>query len=639
MREFKYVITDPEGIHARPAGLLVKATKDFACDIKIAKDGKAMNCKAIFGIMGLGVKKGNEVTLTFDGEDEDKAYETVSRFMQENLMKVYEGKSVFNGIAIGKIKLYLKGEQQVKRHKVTDVKAELLRYEEARNKSMMELKGLYEKALKEVGEANAAIFEVHQMMLEDEDYNESVRNIIESQGVNAEYAVAATGDNFSKMFSSMEDEYMKERAADVKDISERVISVLNGKSSGNDTGDEASIIVADDLAPSETVQLDKDKVLSFVTVHGSLNSHTAILARTMAIPALVNTPLPLDEEIDGVMAVVDGTKGVIYIDPDCETLELMKKRKAEEDEKRVLLQTLKGKDNITVDGQKIMLYANIGNIKDLAKVIQNDAGGIGLFRSEFIYLESKDFPTEEEQFMIYRQVAETMAGKKVIIRTLDIGADKQCDYFNMAHEDNPAMGCRAIRICLTRPEIFKTQLRALYRASAYGNIAIMYPMIISVWEVKRIKEIAEEVRKELDEQGILYGNPEQGIMIETPAAVMISDELAKEVDFFSIGTNDLTQYTLAIDRQNTELDMFYDSHHPAVLKMISMVIDNAHKAGIWAGICGELGADQSLTKEFLAMGVDELSVSPGSVLPIRKIVIETNVKDYKAKKNADKTKT
>lgn len=554
-------------------------------------------------------------------------------------MKVYEGKSVFNGIAIGKIKLYLKGEQQVKRHKVTDVKAELLRYEEARNKSMMELKGLYEKALKEVGEANAAIFEVHQMMLEDEDYNESVRNIIESQGVNAEYAVAATGDNFSKMFSSMEDEYMKERAADVKDISERVISVLNGKSSGNDTGDEASIIVADDLAPSETVQLDKDKVLSFVTVHGSLNSHTAILARTMAIPALVNTPLPLDEEIDGVMAVVDGTKGVIYIDPDCETLELMKKRKAEEDEKRVLLQTLKGKDNITVDGQKIMLYANIGNIKDLAKVIQNDAGGIGLFRSEFIYLESKDFPTEEEQFTIYRQVAETMAGKKVIIRTLDIGADKQCDYFNMAHEDNPAMGCRAIRICLTRPEIFKTQLRALYRASAYGNIAIMYPMIISVWEVKRIKEIAEEVRKELDEQGILYGNPEQGIMIETPAAVMISDELAKEVDFFSIGTNDLTQYTLAIDRQNTELDMFYDSHHPAVLKMISMVIDNAHKAGIWAGICGELGADQSLTKEFLAMGVDELSVSPGSVLPIRKIVIETNVKDYKAKKNADKTKT
>lgn len=546
-------------------------------------------------------------------------------------MKVYEGKSVFNGIAIGKIKLYLKGEQQVKRHKVTDVKAELLRYEEARNKSMTELKGLYEKALKEVGEANAAIFEVHQMMLEDEDYNESVRNIIESQGVNAEYAVAATGDNFSKMFSSMEDEYMKERAADVKDISERVISVLNGKSSGNDTGDEASIIVADDLAPSETVQLDKDKVLSFVTVHGSLNSHTAILARTMAIPALVNTPLPLDEEIDGVMAVVDGTKGVIYIDPDCETLELMKKRKAEEDEKRVLLQTLKGKDNITADGQKIMLYANIGNIKDLAKVIQNDAGGIGLFRSEFIYLESKDFPTEEEQFMIYRQVAETMAGKKVIIRTLDIGADKQCDYFNMAHEDNPAMGCRAIRICLTRPEIFKTQLRALYRASAYGNIAIMYPMITSVWEVKRIKEIADEVRKELDEQGILYGNPEQGIMIETPAAVMISDELAKEVDFFSIGTNDLTQYTLAVDRQNGKVSKMFDTHNKSVLRMIKKVTENAHKNGVTVGICGESAADESLIETYLAIGIDELSMSTPFLLKVKKKILEIKISNIKNK--------
>ena len=542
-------------------------------------------------------------------------------------MKVYEGKSVFNGIAIGKIKLYLKGEQQVKRHKVTDVKAELLRYEEARNKSMTELKGLYEKALKEVGEANAAIFEVHQMMLEDEDYNESVRNIIESQGVNAEYAVAATGDNFSKMFSSMEDEYMKERAADVKDISERVISVLNGKSSGNDTGDEASIIVADDLAPSETVQLDKDKVLSFVTVHGSLNSHTAILARTMAIPALVNTPLPLDEEIDGVMAVVDGTKGVIYIDPDCETLELMKKRKAEEDEKRVLLQTLKGKDNITVDGQKIMLYANIGNIKDLAKVIQNDAGGIGLFRSEFIYLESKDFPTEEEQFMIYRQVAETMAGKKVIIRTLDIGADKQCDYFNMAHEDNPAMGCRAIRICLTRPEIFKTQLRALLRAAVYGNLSIMYPMITSTEEVKRIYEIVAEVEEELKAQEIQYKIPEQGIMIETPAAAIISDRLAEMVDFFSIGTNDLTQYTLAIDRQNEKLDEFYNPHHEALLRMIQMVVDNAHKCGKWAGICGELGADVTLTEQFVRMGLDELSVAPSMVLKLRKIVREMKVEE------------
>ncbi len=547
-------------------------------------------------------------------------------------MKVYEGKSVYGGIAIGRIKLFLKGEQQVKRYRVQDTAAEIARYEEAKQKSIEQLAGLYDKALKEVGEANAAIFEVHQMMLEDDDYNDSVKNIITSQGVNAEYAVAATGDNFSKMFASMDDDYMKERAADVKDISERIINVLGGRADTGINGDEPVIIVADDLAPSETVQLDKDKVLAFVTVHGSLNSHTAILARTMAIPALVNTPVELLPELDGCMAVVDGTKGALYIEPGEAMLKMMQENKLKEEEKKQLLLELKGRENITVDGQKIMLYANIGNIKDLAKVIQNDAGGIGLFRSEFIYLESKDFPTEEEQFMIYKQVAETMAGKRVIIRTLDIGADKQCDYFNLKHEDNPAMGCRAIRICLTRPEIFKVQLRALFRASAYGNIAIMYPMITSLWEVERIGEIVDEVKKELDEQGINYGNPEQGIMIETPAAVMMSEELASKVDFFSIGTNDLTQYTLAIDRQNTELDMFYDAHHPAVLKMISMVVENAHKAGIWAGICGELGADQSLTREFLAMGVDELSVSPGSVLPIRKIVLETNVGEDKAGK-------
>lgn len=547
-------------------------------------------------------------------------------------MKVYEGKSVYGGIAIGRIKLFLKGEQQVKRYRVQDTAAEIARYEEAKQKSIEQLAGLYDKALKEVGEANAAIFEVHQMMLEDDDYNDSVKNIITSQGVNAEYAVAATGDNFSKMFASMDDDYMKERAADVKDISERIINVLGGRADTGINGDEPVIIVADDLAPSETVQLDKDKVLAFVTVHGSLNSHTAILARTMAIPALVNTPVELLPELDGCMAIVDGTKGALYLEPGEAMLKMMQENKLKEEEKKQLLLELKGRENITVDGQKIMLYANIGNIKDLAKVIQNDAGGIGLFRSEFIYLESKDFPTEEEQFMIYKQVAETMAGKRVIIRTLDIGADKQCDYFNLKHEDNPAMGCRAIRICLTRPEIFKVQLRALFRASAYGNIAIMYPMITSLWEVERIGEIVDEVKKELDEQGINYGNPEQGIMIETPAAVMMSEELASKVDFFSIGTNDLTQYTLAIDRQNTELDMFYDAHHPAVLKMISMVVENAHKAGIWAGICGELGADQSLTREFLAMGVDELSVSPGSVLPIRKIVLETNVGEYKAGK-------
>lgn len=545
-------------------------------------------------------------------------------------MERYNGKSVFGGIAIGRISVYKKGEQQVKRNRITDVDAELSRFEDAKKTAIEQLQGLYDKALKEVGEANAAIFEVHQMMLDDGDYNESIANIIKSQEVNAEYAVASTGDNFSQMFAAMEDDYMRARAADIKDISERIISILSGKGDNAIGADEPAIIVADDLAPSETVQLDKDMVLSFVTVHGSLNSHTAILARTMAIPALVGTPLPLDESVDGKLGVIDGGAGVIYVDPDEKTLEAMKRKQQEELQKKELLQSLKGKENITLDGQKMMLYANIGNIKDLATVLQNDAGGIGLFRSEFIYLESEDYPTEEEQFLIYKQVAETMAGRRVIIRTLDIGADKQCDYFEMEHEENPAMGCRAIRICLTRPEIFKTQLRALFRASAYGNIAIMYPMITSVKEVQKIKEIVAEVKTEMDAAGIPYGNPEQGIMIETPAAVIVGDELAKEVDFFSIGTNDLTQYTLAIDRQNTKLDEFYDSHHPAILRMISMVVESAHKAGIWAGICGELGADQTLTKEFLAMGVDELSVSPGSILPIRKIIMETDVAKYKA---------
>ena len=547
-------------------------------------------------------------------------------------MKAYSGKSVFGGIAIGKIRVYKKEEQQVKRVKITDVDAELSRYEEAKGKAIAQLQGLYDKALKEVGEANAAIFEVHQMMLEDDDYNESVENIVRSQEVNVEYAVAATGDNFSQMFASMDDDYMRERAADIKDISERLLTILNGTASGSVDAEEPAIIVADDLAPSETVQMDKDKVLSFVTVHGSLNSHTAILARTMAIPALVSTEMQLDDTADGKLGIVDGANGVFYVDPDEETLTQMQQKQKEEAEKKELLLALKGKENVTLDGQKVMLYANIGNIKDLATVRQNDAGGIGLFRSEFIYLEKDHYPTEEEQFQIYKQVAETMAGKRVIIRTLDIGADKQCDYFDMEHEENPALGYRAIRICLTRPEVFKTQLRALMRASAFGKIAIMYPMITSISEVRRIKEIVAEVKKELDEQGTPYGEPEQGIMIETPAAVMISDMLAKEVDFFSVGTNDLTQYTLAIDRQNTKLDEFYDAHHPAVLRMIAMVVENAHKAGIWAGICGELGADQTLTREFLAMGVDELSVSPGSILPIRKIVLETNVEEYRAGK-------
>lgn len=538
-------------------------------------------------------------------------------------MEQYQGKSVFGGVAIGRIHVFSKGQQQVKRIKVQDTEAEKKRYREAVQTAITELQGLYDKALKEVGEANAAIFEMHQMMLEDEDFTESVENIIDSQSVNAEYAVASTGDNFAQMFASMDDEYMRGRAADVKDISERLVSVLNGASRQQMDADEPVIVMAVDLAPSETVQMDKDKVLSFVTTQGSVNSHTAILARTMSIPALIGVDMPLDAELEGKFAIVDGDNGTVYIDPSEDVLAQMQEKKEQAEEKKQLLQQLKGKETITKDGKKIKLYANIGNSKDLAMVLQNDAEGIGLFRSEFLYLEKEDYPTENEQFMVYKMVAETMAGKQVIIRTLDIGADKQCDYFNMDPEDNPALGYRAIRICLTRPEVFKTQLRALYRASAFGNISIMYPMITSVWEVKQIKKIVEEVKAELRSQNIEFGEVAQGIMIETPAAVMISRELAKEVDFFSIGTNDLTQYTLAIDRQNPKLDDFYDAHHPAVLEMIRMVAQNAHAEGIWAGICGELGADLELTEQFLQMGIDELSVSPGRILPIRKIVRES----------------
>lgn len=538
-------------------------------------------------------------------------------------MEQYQGKSVFGGVAIGRIHVFSKGQQQVKRIKVQDTEAEKKRYREAVQTAITELQGLYDKALKEVGEANAAIFEMHQMMLEDEDFTESVENIIDSQSVNAEYAVASTGDNFAQMFASMDDEYMRGRAADVKDISERLVSVLNGASRQKMDADEPVIVMAVDLAPSETVQMDKDKVLSFVTTQGSVNSHTAILARTMSIPALIGVDMPLDAELEGKFAIVDGDNGTVYIDPSEDVLAQMQEKKEQAEEKKQLLQQLKGKETITKDGKKIKLYANIGNSKDLAMVLQNDAEGIGLFRSEFLYLEKEDYPTENEQFMVYKMVAETMAGKQVIIRTLDIGADKQCDYFNMDPEDNPALGYRAIRICLTRPEVFKTQLRALYRASAFGNISIMYPMITSVWEVKQIKKIVEEVKEELRSQNIEFGEVAQGIMIETPAAVMISRELAKEVDFFSIGTNDLTQYTLAIDRQNPKLDDFYDAHHPAVLEMIRMVAQNAHAEGIWAGICGELGADLELTEQFVQMGIDELSVSPGRILPIRKIVRES----------------
>lgn len=540
-------------------------------------------------------------------------------------MKEYKGKSVFGGIAIGRIKVYNKSEQQVKRVHIDDTEHEKKRYYAAVDKAAMQLQELYDKAVKEVGEANAAIFEMHQIMLTDDDYKESVENIIDSQHVNAEYAVAQTGDNYAAMFAAMEDEYMRGRSADVKDISERLINILSGFNASSMVSDEPVIIVAEDLAPSETVQLDKDKILSFVSVKGSVNSHTAILARTMGIPALIGTPVIPDNDIDGKMGIVDGNSGCLYVDPDNEKLGYYRKKQDEQLRQKELLQLLKGREDITIDGRKIKLYANIGNVKDVMTVKANDAAGIGLFRSEFIYLERDTFPTEEEQFNIYRTVAENMAGKPVIIRTLDIGADKQCDYFNMDKEDNPALGMRAIRICLTRTEIFKTQLRALYRASAYGNINIMYPMIANMWEIDRIKEIEKEVRDELKQQGINIGNVQTGIMIETPAAVIQSDELAEKVDFFSIGTNDLTQYTLAVDRQNPKLDSFFDPHHPAVLKMIKMVVDNAHKAGIWAGICGELGADTSLTREFLKMGVDELSVSPGRILPIRKIILDTDV--------------
>ena len=539
-------------------------------------------------------------------------------------MEKYTGKSIFKGIAIGKILFYQKGEQPVKRVKIEDTAEQIKRYEDARAKAAEQLQGLYEKALKEVGEANAAVFEVHQMMLEDDDYIDSVVNIIETQQVNAEFAVATTGDNFAKMCAEMEDDYFKARAADVKDISERMVNILSGNESGGAIGDEPVIVVAEDLAPSETVQMDKEKLLAFVTRLGSANSHTAILARTMNIPALIE--VDIKEEWNGKMAVVDGYTGTFYIDPDEETLKKMQEKKEEDIKARELLQELKGKEDITVDGKHIKLYANIGGVKDVTSVLANDAAGIGLFRSEFLYLEADNYPDEEAQFQAYKTVAENMAGKKVIVRTLDIGADKQVDYFNLDHEENPAMGYRAIRICLDRRDIFRTQLRALLRARAYGNIGIMYPMIISVDEVKEIKKIVESIKAELTEKGIEYGEVEQGIMIETPAAVMISDLLAEEVDFFSIGTNDLTQYTLAIDRQNSKLDNIYDSHHPAVLRMIQKTIENGHKAGCWVGICGELGADMTLTETFLKMGIDELSVSPTFVLPIRKLIREMSTK-------------
>ena len=542
-------------------------------------------------------------------------------------MQCFQGKSVYKGIAMGPVVVLRKNDYQVKRTRIEDAEAEAARVDVALKASQEQLQKLYDKAVKEVGEASAAIFEVHQMMLEDEDYLEAIQNMIRTEQVNAEYAVAVTGDNFAEMFASMDDDYMKARSADIKDISERLVRNLSGQGDVDLSSIEPSVIVADDLSPSETVQMDKDKILAFVTVHGSTNSHTAILARMMNIPALIGVKMDLEELQTGMTAVVDGFGGKVTFEPDEELKAQTEARMQEEEEKLKLLQELKGKENITLDGRKINIYANIGSVGDIGYVMENDAGGIGLFRSEFLYLGRNDFPTEEEQFQAYKQAVQMMAGKKVIIRTLDIGADKQVDYFNLGNEDNPAMGYRAIRICLKQPEIFKTQLRALLRAAVYGNLSIMYPMITSTEEVKRIYEIVAEVEEELKAQEIQYKIPEQGIMIETPAAAIISDRLAEMVDFFSIGTNDLTQYTLAIDRQNEKLDEFYNPHHEALLRMIQMVVDNAHKCGKWAGICGELGADPTLTEQFVRMGLDELSVAPSMVLKLRKIVREMKVEE------------
>ncbi len=551
-------------------------------------------------------------------------------------MITLQGKGVFGGVAIGKISFYKRTGGQIQRRKIDNPAAEIARFEEAKAKAIEQLDELYNKAVQEVGEGNAMIFQVHQMMLDDLDYVEAITNMITTQEINAEFAVGTTGDNFSQMFASMDDEYMRERAADVKDISERVVSILSGSQEGGLVTDTPVILASDDLAPSETVQLDKDMVLSFVTQGGSTNSHTAILARTMNIPAIIGLGEGLTEEYEGKMGIVDGATGKLFIEPDEETLKEYREKQAEYQEKQELLQKLKGEENISLDGQKVKLYANIGNASDIGAVLQNDAAGIGLFRSEFLYLENDDFPTEEEQFKVYKYVAETMAGKQVIIRTLDIGADKQIDYFNLPKEENPAMGYRAIRICLTQKDIFKTQLRALFRASAFGNIAIMFPMIIALEEVLEIKEIVAEVKKELDDEGIPYNKETQlGIMIETPAAAVISDDLAKEVDFFSVGTNDLTQYTTAVDRQNANLEKFYHPHHKALLRLIKMAADNAHKNGIWIGICGELGADMELTEAFLAMGIDELSVSPACILPLRKKIRETGIADRREEILAD----
>ncbi|MEE0326576.1 MAG: phosphoenolpyruvate--protein phosphotransferase [Butyricicoccus sp.] len=547
-------------------------------------------------------------------------------------MYTIQGKGVSGGVANGPLCFYQRGDHDIAKHEVADTEAEKQRFESARQTAMEQLKALYEKALAEVGEEGAELFEAHQMMLDDLDYVEGIQDLIDGEQVNAEYAVSQVAEQFAQMFASMDDSYMQARAADVKDISNRVIGILSGAVAGGIDSDVPVILAADDLAPSETVQLDKSKILGFVTQGGSGNSHTAILARTMGIPAVIGTGDALREDYEGKTAWIDGETGELFVEADEITHERLSKKHAKQRAMKELMDQLKGKENVTIDGRKVMVYCNIGSPDDVDQVLANDGGGIGLFRSEFLYLQNNDYPTEEQQFQAYKTVAERMGGKRVIIRTLDIGADKQADYFQLAHEENPAMGLRAIRICLTRPEVFKTQLRALYRASAYGKIAIMFPMITSEWEVLEIKRICEGVKAELrKEEQPFDENIELGIMVETPAAVMMSDRLAKLVDFFSVGTNDLTQYTLATDRQGGNLDRFFDAHHPAVLRMIKMAADNAHKAGIWIGICGELGADTSMTETFMALGVDELSVSPSAVLPLRSTIRSINTAENSEK--------
>lgn len=536
------------------------------------------------------------------------------------MMEIFEGRAISRGIAIGTLFFYSRNAKQVKRCRVEDPEAELARYDQAVRMAVEELEELYQKALKEVGEVHAEIFQAHRMMLEDEDYRDSVKTMILAQGVNAEYATAAAGDNFANMFQQMEDEYFQARAADVRDVTERVVALLLGERGDKTLPEFSCILAAEDLAPSETVQMDKSRLLGFVTRAGSGNSHTAILARNMNLPAV--SGIPVSAEWDGKTAVLDGDTGRLILEPDSEILQEMTKKQEQQCRQRELLQKYRGRESITASGKRIHLYANAGNLTDLVNAMENDAEGIGLFRSEFLYLEKKQFPTEEEQFQVYKTVGETMAGKKVIIRTLDIGADKQVDYFNLKQEENPAMGYRGIRICLEQPDIFKTQLRAIFRAGVYGNLSVMYPMITSLWEVQQIKKIVREVQKELEEAGIPWKELEQGIMIETPAAALISGELAGEVDFFSLGTNDLTQYTLAADRQNERLERFYDPHHPALLRLIAQVAENGHRGGCWVGICGELAGDLSMTEAFVRMGIDELSVSPSMVLPLRKRICE-----------------